>query len=102
MIRPRIFVSGKARRRVIVALWRGGATPPGAKRRGAAGELLVGQDTQFDSFKTLKTGDNNGQCDPNRSTHELHRDRGGLGDRPRWCGRRRRLWASGRQGFPEL
>src|SRR5882724_5274241 len=44
-MRLRIFVPGKARRRVIAALWRGGATPPGAKRRRAASELLVGQDT---------------------------------------------------------
>ena len=34
--------------------------------------------TSFDSFKTFKTGDDNGQCDPNRSTHELHRDCSGL------------------------
>ncbi len=40
-IRPRIVVPGKARRRAIAALWRGGATPPGATRRGAASELSL-------------------------------------------------------------
>ena len=41
-----IFVSGKARRRVIAGLWRGAATPPGAKRRDELSQLLAGQHTR--------------------------------------------------------
>src|SRR5258708_11780964 len=59
-MRLRICVPGKARRRVIAALWRGGATPPGAKRRGAASKVLVRQDTASMAGNALDSLDHHG------------------------------------------